>query len=91
MSNSKDAKMAANALKNILKMAVESGNFYEAEHQINRIEQLNIQDEGFKPWKMFIEGVSDLVKRKNSNGCKKLEKAVEIAENHVKKDKNGNS
>ena len=39
---------------------------------------------------MFIEGVSDLVKRKNSNGCKKLEKAVEIAENQVKKDKNGN-
>ena len=30
VSNTKDAKMASKALRNVLKMAVESGDFYEA-------------------------------------------------------------
>ena len=36
---------------------------------------------------MFIEGVSDLIKRKNSHGCRKLEKAAEIAKGAHKEHK----
>jgi hypothetical protein len=80
LTTARDVKLAMKALKCILREAIDAGNFYEAEHQINRVQQFGFQEEAFKEWRLFVEGVSDLIKRKNVVGCSKLEKAVEIVE-----------
>jgi tetratricopeptide (TPR) repeat protein len=51
---------------------------------VRRIEELGWREkeDGWRGWKMMVEGVGDLTKRKAEEGCGKLKKAVLIAEDH---------
>lgn len=44
----KDLKLAFKAWKHILKIAIENCDFYEADHQINRISQFGFEEEKYK-------------------------------------------
>ncbi len=73
----RDRRLASRALKGIVRQCFEEGKFYEAEFQVNRTERLQLELEQFESWRLLVEGVNDLIKRKHTGACSKLERAVE--------------
>lgn len=48
LSNSKEPNAAIKSLKALIRISVEEGNFFEAEHHISRIEKLGLNADSFK-------------------------------------------
>ena len=87
ISHSQDAGVAGRALTALVHAAVEEGNFYQAGHHISRVSKLQLDGRQFVHLQVFVEGVNDLIKKRNGPALKGLQKALELSEDRQSKEK----
>jgi len=69
---SPDEELAGNALFEIAKIRINQKDFYEAFHNLQRAIHYDFKSKKFIQYKMFVEGVLFLMKRKVKKGVKIL-------------------
>ncbi len=67
-----DEELAGNALFEIAKIRIKQRDFYEAFHNLQRAIHYDFRSKKFLQYKMFVEGVLFLMKRKVKKGVKML-------------------
>jgi hypothetical protein len=68
--------MVVECTKLLLKIFIDSKDFYGAEETLKRISQSEVKPEHLKDWALVIEGANDIIKRKNEEGKKKILKCI---------------
>lgn len=64
------------ALYEIVKIKIEQRDFYEAWHSLQRVEYLDVDVKSLEKLRMFVDGVTFLMKRKHKEGVKILTNLV---------------
>ena len=72
-----DEELAGNALFEIAKIRINQRDFYEAFHNLQRAIHYDFRSKKFLQYKMFVEGVLFLMKRKVKKGVKMLTALIE--------------
>jgi tetratricopeptide (TPR) repeat protein len=72
-----DDELAGNALFEIAKIRINQRDFYEAFHNLQRAIHYDFRSKKFLQYKMFVEGVLFLMKRKVKKGVKMLTALIE--------------
>ena len=65
-------KAVTKAIYDIAKIKIEMRDFYQAYHTLQRVDYLDVDQKVFEKFRLFIDGVTYLMKRKHEDGIKNL-------------------
>jgi hypothetical protein len=83
---SSDEQLAGNSLFEIAKIRISQKDFYEAFHNLQRAIHYDFRSKKFLQYKMFVEGVLFLMKRKVKKGVKMLSSLLDGSINYDAKE-----